>query len=67
MELDTVWLFDNFSGQGGAVFLNEGSVVIRNSTLNSNHAQFGGAIVSRRASMMLPPGTLQAHELHAER
>ena len=59
LELDTVWLFDNFSGQGGAVFLNEGSVVIRNSTLNSNHAQFGGAIVSRRASMMLPPGTLQ--------
>jgi hypothetical protein len=59
LELDTLWLFDNFSDQGGALFLNQGSVKIENSTLQSNHAQFGGAIVSRRASMMLPPGTVQ--------
>jgi CSLREA domain-containing protein len=59
LELDTVWLFDNFASQGGALFLNQGSVTIQNSTLNNNHAQFGGAIVSRRASAMLPPGTLQ--------
>ena len=59
LELDNVWLFDNFSGQGGAVFVDHGSVNVQNSALNNNHAQFGGAIVSRRDSAMLPPGTLQ--------
>ncbi len=51
LALDTVWLFDNFGGQGGAVFADRGSISIQNSTLNNNHAQFGGAIVARRFGM----------------
>jgi hypothetical protein len=48
LELDTVWLFDNFAGQGGALFIDRGTASVQNSTLNDNHAQFGGAIVARK-------------------
>jgi hypothetical protein len=57
LEVDTVWLFDNVGGQGGALFCGQGTLAIRNSTLNNNHAQFGGAIVLRKGTMMFPPCT----------
>jgi predicted outer membrane repeat protein len=58
LELDSVWLFDNFADQGGGIFLNRGTVSIRDSTLSNNEATFGGgAIVARRANMVDPPGT----------
>lgn len=51
LKLEDVWLFDNFAGQGGAVFTDRGTTSIENSTLNNNHAQFGGAMVARRFGM----------------
>ena len=55
LVLDSVRLFDNDAGQGGALFVGDGLTSIRNSTLESNRAEsFGGAINATEAFGVSP-------------
>ncbi|HEY1285481.1 MAG TPA: choice-of-anchor Q domain-containing protein [Solirubrobacterales bacterium] len=58
LQLDTVWLFDNFAASGGAVWAGEGLTRISNSTIDNNHANFGGGAIALTKGFGPNPGTM---------